>query len=210
MAFDHAITDLATLRERYREPNATTLGKIIDHLDPGARDFIAKAPFVVLSTSSASGCDASPRGGPPGWVAVLDEHRLAMGDLAGNRILDSYRNILDNAAVGLLFLIPGMDETLRVNGRATITADPEVLAACEIDGRIPKVALGVDVDQCYVHCAKAFRRSGLWDPASWLEPDERPSAACLLRDHIKLDVDPQVIADNLEENYVATMWEPGS
>jgi uncharacterized protein len=209
MAFGDAITDLSMLRDRYGEARQQTLAKIIDHIDDGARDYIAKSPFVVLATSSPTGTDASPRGGPPGFVTVLDEHRIALGDLAGNRILDSFSNVLDSPSVGLLFLIPGMDETLRVNGRATLTTEPAVLDACAIDGRVPKVALGVDVEQCYVHCAKAFRRSQLWSPDSWLDPHERPSAACMIRDHNRLDVEPEVIEANLEAGYVATMWETG-
>jgi uncharacterized protein len=209
MAFSDTIDDLSALRDRYGEPSGTTLAKVVDRLDDGARDFIAASPFVVLATSSAEGTDASPRGGPPGFVAVLDDHHLAIGDLSGNRILDSFRNVLANPAVGLIFLIPGMDETLRVNGRGSLTVDPAVLEASSIDGRAPKVALGVEVEQCYVHCAKAFRRSSLWKPDTWMPADRRPSAACMLRDHIGLEVEPSVIESSLEEGYAVTMWEPG-
>jgi uncharacterized protein len=209
MAFQDTIDDLASLRERYGVPTRNTLAKVIDRLDEGARQFIAASPFAVLATSSADGTDASPRGGPPGFAAILDDHHLALGDLSGNRILDSFRNVLENPAVGLIFFIPGMDETLRVNGRAVLTRDPEVLEACRIDGRLPAVALGIEVDQCYVHCAKAFRRSALWQPDTWLAAGERPSAACLLRDHIGLEVEPSAIDATLEAGYAATMWDPG-
>ena len=209
MAFTHTIDDIDALRERYGTPSRTTLAKIVDRLDDGARRFIAASPFLVLATSSPDGTDASPRGGPPGFVTVLDDHRLALGDLSGNRILDSFRNVLANPAVGLLFFIPGMDETLRVNGRASLTVDPVVLEAASFEGRVPKVALGVEVEQCYVHCAKAFRRSDLWRPESWPTAEERPSAACMLRDHIGLDVEASVIESSLEEGYAVTMWEPG-
>lgn len=209
MPFADPITNLTMLRDRYGEARPRTLAKITDHIDDGAREFIAKSPFVVLATSSPTGTDASPRGGPPGFVTVLDEHRIAFGDLAGNRLLDSFRNVLDSPSVGLVFVIPGMDETLRVNGTATLTTDPAVLEACAIDDRMPKVALGIDVEQCYVHCAKAFRRSQIWAPESWLSTDDRPSAACMLRDHIQLEVDPEVIAADLEKGYAATMWEAG-
>lgn len=207
--FDHAITTHEQLRARYGETPEIVLRKVVDRIDDGARRFIAASPFVVLATSSPSGTDASPRGGPPGFVTVLDEHRVAFGDLSGNRILDSFANIVASPSVGMLFTIPGMDETLRLNGRATLTTAPDVLAACAIDGRTPKVAVGVDVDQVYVHCAKAFRRSGLWDPSSWLDASERPNAACMLRDHMALEVDPQLIEDDLERGYAAAMWEPG-
>lgn len=209
MPFDDVVTDLDRLRRLYREPHPLVIRKQIDRIDDAARSFIAASPFVVLATASDHGTDASPRGGPPGFVAVLDDKRLALGDLAGNNRLDSHSNLLDKPHVGMLFFVPGVDETLRVNGRAVLTTDPAVLAAVAIDGRAPKVAIGIDVDECFIHCAKAFRRSRLWDPLSWLAPDEQPSAACALRDHLELDVDPEVIAADLEAGYAATMWEPG-
>jgi predicted pyridoxine 5'-phosphate oxidase superfamily flavin-nucleotide-binding protein len=134
---------------------------------------------------------------------------LAIGDLAGNNRLDTHTNLLADPAVGLLFLVPGVDETLRVNGRATLTTDPAVLDAVTIDGRRPQLAVGIDVVECFIHCAKAFRRSRLWDPASWLAEERRPSAACVLRDHLQLDVDPKVIEHDLEQAYRSTLWEPG-
>jgi len=207
--FDHAVTDLIALRERYREPHALVVDKVIDHLDAAARDFIAAAPFVVVATTGPRGTDASPRGGPPGFVATLDEHRLALGDLAGNNRLDTFSNVVHQPAVGLLFVVPGLGETLRVNGRATLTTDPEVLDRTTIDGRRPRVAMGVDVEACFLHCAKAFRRSSLWDPASWLSPEDRPSPGCLLRDHVGLDATAEQIEANLESSYAATLWEPG-
>lgn len=209
MPFDAAVTDVAALRHLYRKPHPMVLRKVIDHLDDGARGFIARSPFVLVATAGARGADASPRGGPPGFVTVLDDHRLAFADLAGNNLLDSYRNLLDQPAVGLLFLVPGVGETLRVNGRATLTADPDVLESVAIDGRPPRTAVGVDVDACYIHCAKAIRRSCLWDPETWPSAEDRPSAACILNDHIGLGLDPKVIEDDLEASYVKTMWEPG-
>lgn len=209
MPFPDAITDVDGLRRLYREPHELVLRKQIDHVDRAARAFIVASPFVVLATSSEHGTDASPRGGPPGFVAVLDDRRLALGDLAGNNRLDSHRNLLAHPQVGLLFLVPGVDETLRVNGRATLTTDPAVLEAVAIDGRAPTIAIGIDVQECFIHCAKAFRRSRLWDSSSWLQPDEQPSAARALRDHLDLDVAPDVIAADLEAGYAVTMWEPG-
>ncbi len=209
MPFDQTITDIASLRTVYREPNDFVRRKAITHIDPSAAAFIAASPFAVVATHGPDGGDASPRGGPPGFVAVLDEHRIAFGDLSGNNRLDTYTNLVDHPAVGVLFLVPGVDETLRVNGQATLTTDPAVLEATTIDGRRPKMAVGIDVDACYIHCAKAFRRSGLWDYTTWLGPDDQPSAACILRDHLDLDVDPAVIAADLEAGYRVTLWEPG-
>ena len=209
MPFPAPINDVDALRAHYRATSDVVHRKEIDHIDAGARSFIERSPFVVVATAGPHGADASPRGGPPGFVAVLDEHRLAIGDLAGNNRLDTYANVVLEPAVGLLFLVPGVEETLRVNGRGTMTADPAVLDAATIDGRRPKVALGIDVDGCYVHCGKALRRGGLWDTGSWLAPDERPSPACILREHVELDLDPEQIELALERDYRATLWETG-
>ena len=209
MPFDHSIDDLAGLRRLYADPHATVIDKVVDHVDEGARGFIAMAPFVMVATAGPTGTDASPRGGPPGFVAVLDDRRLAIGDLAGNRRLDSFANILANPAVGLLFLIPGMAETLRINGRATLTTDPAVLDACAFPGTQPRLALGIDVDEVFLHCAKALRRSGLWDPASWPEAAARPSPGAIWRNHLHLDVAAELIEADLEVGYAESMWEAG-
>lgn len=209
MAFDQRIDDVAALRRLYADPHPSVKAKAIDHIDDGARAFLARSRFAVLATSGPHGGDASPRGGPPGFAAVLDEHRLAIGDLAGNRRLDSFENVLANPRVGLIFLIPGMSETLRVNGRASLTVDPAVLAACAYDGTQPKVALGVEVDEVYLHCAKAFRRSGLWEPGSWPAEDDRPRAADIWKGHLHLDVPAAALEADLEAGYAVTMWQPG-
>jgi PPOX class probable FMN-dependent enzyme len=209
MPFDHAVTDVEALRERYRQPHPLVLDKQIDHIDDAARAFVEASPFVVVATTGPGGTDASPRGGAPGFVAVLDQGRLAMGDLAGNNRLDTHTNVLGDPRIGLIFLVPGVEETLRVNGRATLTTDPDVLEAVTVDGRRPPVAIGIDVEECFIHCAKAFRRSGLWDPSTWPAAEDRPSAARALRDHIGLDASPEVIAADLEAGYQVTLWEPG-
>jgi hypothetical protein len=209
MPFDSPITTPEQLRELYRQPSKIVANKAVDHLDGGAGDFIARSPFFVLATGDPAGADASPRGGPPGFVKVLDSHRLAFGDLSGNNRLDSFTNLVAQPTVGLLFLVPGLDETLRVNGRATLTTDAGVLAACAIDGRLPKIAVGIDVVECFIHCAKAFRRSELWQPASWPAAGERPSAACIINDQLDLGLDPKVIEQDLEAGYAATLWATG-
>jgi PPOX class probable FMN-dependent enzyme len=210
MPFAHVIADLDGLRQHYAEPHPAVQRKQIDHVDAAARELIAVSPFVAVGTIGPHGGDVSPRGGPPGFVAVLDDHRLALGDLAGNRRLDTYENVLADPRVGLLFLVPGMGETLRVNGRACLTTDPEVLEACAFAGTRPHVALGIEVDEVFLHCAKAFRRSRLWDPEAWPTADERPSAGRIFRDHAGIDVPAEVIDADLEAGYVATMWEPGT
>lgn len=205
----HVIGDATALRDRYRPAHQAVLDKARSRIDPKAAGFVAAAPFMVLATTSPSGTDASPRGGPPGFVTVLDEHRLAFGDLSGNNRLDSYSNIVEHPQVGLLFLVPGVGETLRVNGRASITTDPAVLERTAIDGVRPKVAVVVAVDECFIHCAKALRRSGIWDPDTWSPDSTRPSAAEVIVDQFQLDIDPSIIESELEADYLATLWVEG-
>lgn len=209
MPFAHPVAGHEALRQLYRQPHRLVLDKVIDHVDAAARDFIAASPFAVVATTGPRGTDASPRGGPPGFVAVLDEHRIALGDLAGNNRLDTFGNVLHDPRVGLIFLVPGLGETLRVNGRATLTTDPEVLEATSIDERRPKVALGVDVEACFIHCAKAFRRSGLWDQRTWPAEDDRPSAGCVLKGHLGLEASAEQIEADLEHAYRTTLWDAG-
>lgn len=205
---DHRADDTDVLG-LYRAPHPNVLAKSIDHIDTGVREYLARSPLFVLATTNGSELDASPRGGPPGFVRVLDGQRLAFGDLSGNNRLDSYRNMAEHPAIGMLFLVPGLDETLRVNGRSSFTTDPEILERCAIDERTPKVAVVVDVDECFVHCAKAFRRGSVWDTTTWPTTDDRPSPSAMLNDHLSLGIDPALIEADLEAGYLATMWETG-
>jgi PPOX class probable FMN-dependent enzyme len=183
-AVDRVITTTVELAELYRAPSKAVLDKETTILDQGCRDFLARSPFVLVGTSDRDGnLDVSPRGGPPGFVKVLDEHRLAIPDLGGNNRLDSIRNIVQQGHIGLLFIIPGLGETLRVNGRACLTADPEILDRFTDDVRRPKAAIGVTVEHGFIHCAKATRRSRLWDPETWPDADSRPSAGDILVAH---------------------------
>src|SRR5271166_6284472 len=145
VGFDAVLTTETELRDLYRMPGSV-VEKVLGRLDQHARTFIEAAPFVLVGTASLDGTgDVSPKGGPPGFVVVLDDQRLAIPDLAGNNLLDSITNIVAGSGIGLLFLVPGVDETLRVNGYASITTDPEVLDACAVRGRRPKAAIGVTV-----------------------------------------------------------------
>lgn len=207
MPFDHAVTDAGALRELYRRPHKLVLDKVVDRVDGEAAAFIAASPFVVLATHGPRGADASPRGGPPGFVTVLDERRLAIGDLAGNNRIDTISNIVETGELGIIFFVPGVNETVRVNGRATITTDPEVLDRTSIDGRRPKAAIGVDVEACFLHCAKAFQRSSLWSPDSW--PSDVPSTACVIIEHLALEgVDPAALQADMVYPDEA-LWEVG-
>jgi len=158
------------------EPSGLAVGKQLDRLDCHCRDFIALSPFVLVGTSGDAGaCDVSPRGDAPGFVVVLDEKTLAIPERPGNRRLDSLLNILETGAVGLLFLVPGFEETLRVNGRASVVRDADVLERTAARGKPPAVAIGVEVQECFLHCAKAFKRSGLWEAGRWPERSALPS-----------------------------------
>jgi PPOX class probable FMN-dependent enzyme len=201
--------DDAQVRGLYRSPHPNVVAKAIDHIDDAVRGFLEHSPLFVLATTSGREVDASPRGGPPGFVRVLDRARLAFGDLSGNNRIDSYRNMLEVPAVGMLFLIPGLDETLRVNGRGRFSIDPAIRNQCAIDGRVPKIAVVVDVDECFVHCAKAFRRGAVWDATTWPSTGERPSPAQMFNEHLSLGIDPAIIEADLEAGYQATLWEPG-
>lgn len=203
------ICDEAALRDRYRPAHPAILAKARPRVDPKAADFVAASPFVVLASTSATGTDASPRGGPPGFVKVLDPQRVGFGDLAGNNRLDTYVNIVDRPEIGMLFLIPGVEETLRINGRASVTDDPDLRACVAIEGVQPKVAVIIDVDECYIHCAKALRRAGLWEPTTWGAATDRPSAAEVIVDQYQLDVEASVVAADLELGYQETIWTEG-
>lgn len=199
----------AGLREHYREAGEGVRRKQIGHIDEGAREFLASTTLAVVATLGPDGADNSPRGGPPGFLRVLDDGHLAFGDLSGNNRLDTYTNLTEHPHVGMLCIVPGMEETMRVNGTARITTDPAVLDATAIDGRVPKVAVVVEVVECYIHCAKALRRAGVWRPETWPAADDRPSPAAILVKHLDIDVDPALVEADLEAGYRATIWESG-
>ena len=185
-AFEHVVTSEQQLREILGVPSARAVLKERPALDSHCVAFIERCPFVLIATSGQDGrCDVSPKGDAPGFVRVLDDRRLVIPDRPGNKRLDSMRNLLANPQVGLLFLIPGREETLRVNGRAWITRDPQLLELSVVEGKRPALAIGVEVQECFLHCAKAFRRAQLWSPDTWPAPDALPSMACMLFDQIK-------------------------
>ncbi len=201
-SFGQVVDSVDALRRIYRQPAATTQAKKVGRLDELACTFIAASPFVLLATSGADGGgDVSPRGGPAGFVKVLDEHRLVVPDLNGNNLLDSMENVIGNPHAALLFLVPGRDETLRVNGRAVVSTDPALLDLFEGELRRPVSVLGVTVEQAYVHCAKSFRRGGVWDPSSWPDLAAVPTGAAMLTKHIGLDQPVEQTEQYLEQSY---------
>ena len=206
MAFDHAVRSEKELRALVPEPTPLARSKQIDRLDGYCHQLIAASPIVFFATSGRDGtCDVAPKGGPAGFVRALDERRLVIPEGKGNNRLDSLVNVLDNPHVGLLFVIPGRNETLRVNGRATITTDPDVLDLVPLNGRIPKLAVGVEADEVYTHCGKAFIRSELWDPETWPARGDLPSPAEVLRAHVGAGSLEQVEA-RLRESYTERLW----
>ena len=164
------ITTLAQLRAIIDEPSPIVAKKLLSALDPMAIDFIRRAPFLVMATADANGHqDASPKGDGPGFVAVEDERTLLIPDRKGNKLLFGLQNILANPQVGILFIVPGTDETLRVNGTAELTAEPAILERLSARGSAAQLAIHVTVRECFFHCAKAFIRSQLWNHESWPE-----------------------------------------
>ncbi|MEU9955249.1 MSMEG_1061 family FMN-dependent PPOX-type flavoprotein [Streptomyces sp. NPDC050982] len=156
------------LRELLGEPWPVVIEKVHDRLTDKDRDIVARSPFCLLATSDARGnCDVSPRGDAPGFTYVIDSGTLALPDRPGNRRGDSFHNILDNPHAGLLYLIPGSKEVLRVNGRARILTDAPFFDAMKLDDQRPTLALVLEIDEIYLHCPQSLRRSGVWNPASW-------------------------------------------
>ncbi len=177
------ITSVGELRQRYAAPGERALRKQLAALDRHCRDFIALSPFVVLSSAGADGrLDASPRGGAPGFVKTPSETLLLLPDAPGNNRLDSLENIVQVGRVGLLFLIPGVDETLRVNGRAVLSTDAQDIAACSDDRRAPKLVIRLSVEEAYLHCAKALMRSKLWSDQVRVPRSVLPSMGQMISD----------------------------
>ena len=179
---EHRITDAETLERLYGHPAGAAVAKEIDYLHPHYQRLIAAAPFFVLATSGPGGLDASPRGDAPGFVAVEDAKTLLIPDRRGNNRIDSLRNIITNPQVALLFMIPGVGETLRVNGRAAISTQPALLERFSIAGKLPRSVLVVHVDTVFFQCARAIFRSKLWDPAQHIARSSLPSLGTIVSD----------------------------
>ncbi len=181
----NAPTDVEALRAHMGAISDLAVNKAFPTLDTHARHFLRLCPFLVLASADGQGqVDASPRGDPPGFVKVLDDRTLLIPDRPGNNRVDSFRNILANPAVGLVFFVPGIDETLRVSGTARLSTDADLLAASEVQGRVPKTGLVVEIGTVMFHCAKALRRSRLWDPAAQIDRSAFPTLGRIIADQI--------------------------
>jgi uncharacterized protein len=187
-----AFASLGELRSVYAEPRERAQKKQLDALDPHALRFIELSPFLVLASSGADGTlDASPRGGAPGFVKALDARTLLIADAPGNNRLDSFANVVQTGQVGLLFMIPGFDETLRVNGTAVLSRDPTDLARCTDERRAPKAVVRVSVREVYLHCAKAFMRSRLWHADARVARDTMPTMGQMINDQTGIETPPE-------------------
>lgn len=183
------ITNLAELEALYGLPSGPAVIKEVDHITEHYRAFIEKAPFVVFATVGPEGTDCSPRGDPAGFVRVIDSKRVMIPDRRGNNRIDSLRNLVRDPHLSLLFLIPGVNETLRINGRARILVDPELAASFAIDGKVPQTLIEVTAERVYFQCAKALIRSRLWSAETQVPRSALPSSGQILEQITKGEVD---------------------
>jgi PPOX class probable FMN-dependent enzyme len=196
--FAAPVASEAELRAIYPPPTGLAARKQISTLDAACRELIACCPLLFVATAAADGTlDVTPRGGPPGFVTVLDDGLLAIPDATGNRRIDSLRNIVENGRAGLLFVIPGRGQTLRVNGRACVSTGTDLLARLTPVGKRPPTALVVAPEEVFTHCPKAFVRSHAWDPETWLGRDQQPSPAAMLLAHVG---DPELTLEDVERD----------
>jgi PPOX class probable FMN-dependent enzyme len=208
---EFVITDEQSLRTLFHATHPLAAQKCLPALDKHAQEFIRRSPFICVGTQSAEGrADVSPRGDPVGFVKILDQNTLAIPDRPGNNRLDTLVNILANPSVGLLFIIPGFDDTLRVNGQASLVTDPDILETMSVEGRVPKLAILLRVREVFMHCAKAFRRSHLWEPDHFQDRSEMPSLAKIVLDQTtgapSDEAEMRKLDDELEDDYKKTMY----
>ncbi len=202
VAADSVVTSEEQLRTLYRAPGSVVAAKKVGRLDDASAGLIARSPFVLIGTHGADGgLDVSPRGGPPGFVRVLDEHHVAVPDLNGNNLIDSLRAIVATGRAALLVVVPGKDETLRVNGAAWVSTDATVLDRWDGELRRPTTAVVVRTDEVFMHCAKAFRRGRVWDPASWDEFADAPDGLDVLHAQGLVATNDAATRGYLEQGY---------
>ena len=202
----HRIADVAALERLYGAPAGAAVEKELDHIHPHYRAMIAASPFVVLATGGPDGLDTSPRGDPAGFVTVEDDKTLLIPDRRGNNRVDSLRNIIANPQVALLFLIPGVGETLRVNGRAIISTAPTLLNRFSVGGKLPRSVIVVHVDTVFFQCSRAVWRSKLWDPAQHIERSSLPSLGTMIEDISQARIDGAAYDSGLYERLKAALY----
>ncbi len=203
----HFIETEDQLRAIYGAAEDLAVRKCLDRLDRHARAFIAASPVLIMASHDGRGhADCSPRGDFPGFVEVIDDHHLLLPDRPGNNRLDSLVNIIARPAIGLLFLVPSVRETLRVNGTARVTCDPVLLEKHAVDGKLPRTGLLIRVEEMFLHCAKALMRSQLWKPETWPEKGVVASAGRIWADHLKSGLDADTLDHSLERNMPGNLW----
>lgn len=195
------------LRDLLGEASDNAKRKKITVIEQHARTIIEHSPLVLLATSAADGtCDVSPRGDPAGSVLILDERTLVLAERPGNRLADSLTNLIDNPRAGLLFVVPGMNESLRVNGRVTLVSDAPFFERLVVRGKRPQLAIMLHVDDLYLHCAKAFVRSSLWDPATWPERTEIPTMGRMMKDQLALATSAEELDAYLDNSSATKLY----
>lgn len=202
----NTVQSIAELEALYGTPVATSIDKEVDHLLPLTEEYIKAAPFVVVATSGPGGLDCSPRGDPPGFVHIADERTLLLPDRRGNNRLDTLRNLVVDPRIALLFLIPGIGVTLRVNGTAVVCTDEPLRARFLIDDKMPATVIVVSIDTVYTQCPKALIRSQLWDPALHREPGDLPSVGQIMQAITDGAFDGQAYDDSYPERIRQTMY----
>lgn len=212
---DWTIRSEASLRELLGTAEGLAVKKALSHVDKYCRQFIALSPFLTIGTQGAGGrADVSPRGDAPGFAQVLDDHTIAIPERPGNNRLDTLTNILANPNVGLFFVIPGFEDSLRINGTATLSRDPQLLARMAVNGRAARMAIVVKVEEAFLHCAKAFKRSKLWDPATQVDRKVMPSLGRIILDQVAEaerrnmpdEATLRAVDEDLEEDYRTQLW----
>ncbi|VVD68730.1 pyridoxamine 5'-phosphate oxidase [Pandoraea capi] len=203
---NHEVTSVDQLEAIYGEPSERALWKELTYLNEDYQAFVKACPFVVLASVGEEGTDCSPKGDPAGFVRILDERTVVVPDRPGNNRIDNLRNILADPRVSLLFLIPGVGETLRINGRARISVDPELLASFQVNGKSPKTAIVVSIDRVYYHCAKAIVRSGLWEAQTQIPRECLPSPGAMHRRLSGGHFDAETYDRDLQKNTQAGLY----
>jgi len=200
------ITEVDALERLYGAVAKPSLTKVTHHIHPAYRPFIESSPFVALATSGAEGMDISPRGDPAGFIHIEDDHTLLLPDRRGNNRIDSLRNLLLDNRVALLFLIPGIGETLRVNGTAEISIDPALLARFSVDNHLPLCVIRIHVQRVFFQCSRAILRSRLWDPALQLPRTALPSTGTILKQISHDEIDGEAYDNALPERLKTTLY----
>jgi uncharacterized protein len=200
---DHTIRTIEEYRELRGDGSKLVYDKSMDVIDHHIRNFLALSTFLTVASIDAQGrMDVSPKGDPPGFVQVVDDHTIAIPEREGNRRADTFSNVLQNPSVGLICFVPGMDETMRINGKASLTTDPELLASMKVEGHVPKLAMLVHVEEAFIHCGKAPKRGRLWDSEAQIDRSTYPKMGEVMFDHGKYDNLPRErMTDIAQEDY---------